>query len=200
MLAPGVIDHLRRELSREDPFGFAENAFERRRLAALEDLIGFDQHYQSGLEIGCAAGATTEFLVPRCTQLRVVDVLPEAIVRCRARLGDPPHVAFAVSQIGNSRGWRESYDVIVVSEVLYYLGARLSVVRTIAKLKRWLRPGGIVIFGSARDRASRRWGLPCGAETAMREWSRDLTEVRRRRCRGATPDEDCILVRYCFHD
>ena len=192
-----VMKYLHAELSRDDPWGLEYSAFEQARYCAMRGLIGWERRYEFGLEVGCATGVFTKFLSDRCNRLRVVDVLPEAVRRCRDRLGNPAHVRFSVADIAQCRGWRERYDLIVVGEILYFLGSRHNVARTIAKLKRWLRPGATVIFCSARDAVSARWGRPCGAETAMREWSADLIEEARVELHGSTADENCIVARYC---
>jgi SAM-dependent methyltransferase len=196
MLSTEVMKYLHDELSRDDPWGLEHSAFEQARYSAMRGLVGPELRYESGLEVGCATGLFTKFLSDRCNRLRVVDVLPEAIRRCRDRLGNQDHVHFSVADIGRCRGWRERYDLIVVGEVLYFLGARRNVARAITKLKRWLRPDGTVLFCSARDAVSARWGMPCGAETAMWEWGADLLEVGKVEVRGSTADENCIVAQY----
>lgn len=194
-LSNRVMSHLRAELNRADPWRLTVSDFEQRRYECMRLLMG-EAEFESGLEVGCAAGAFSEHLVDGCRRLRIVDVLPEAIDRTRQRLGDRERVSYAVAQISDLASWGETYDLVVVAEVLYYITELESVHRTVAHLSGLLRPGGVLIFGSAIDSICARWGLPHGAETAMKEWSKHLREVKRAICIGATADEHAMIVRY----
>lgn len=90
----------------------------------------------------------------------------------------------------------EAYDLIVMSEVLYYLESQNKVAAVVEKVQGWLRPGGHLIFGSAIDSVSSAWGLPCGAETAIGEFSKYLREVERRAVIGSSPHENTLIVKY----
>jgi 2-polyprenyl-3-methyl-5-hydroxy-6-metoxy-1,4-benzoquinol methylase len=196
MLSTGVLEHLRTELARDDPWSLETNLYEQSRYSVMLEFMAQSGKFVSGLEVGCAAGAFTSQMVQRCERLRVVDVLPAAIARCRQRLAGCQNIQFSVADIAEIDGWNESYDLIVIAEVLYYLEAREKIVQTVAKLGKWLKPGGLVIFGSATDSVSSRWGLSYGAETAMSEWSKELREVERRSCIGLTLDDFSLFVKY----
>jgi len=196
MVFPLVLAHLKAELARPDPWRLESNAFEQRRYDVMMSMLQDEGPFDSGLEIGCAAGAFTARLVECCATLRVVDLLPEALARCRARLGDVQKVRYTVADTSETAGWGETYDIIVVSEVLYYLGGRSAVRTAMRNIERLMRPQGILLFGSAVDAVVRRWGLVCGAETVTEEWSRTLDIVEQRLCTGRTPTEHALLVKF----
>ncbi len=196
MLSRDVLHHLSAELARPDPWRLQQNPFEQARYTLMLQMLEGDKRYDSGLEIGCAAGAFTERLAERCARLRVVDVLPEAIRRCRARLAGLSSVHYTVADISEEIGWNETYDLVVVSEVFYYLQDLRAIHRVVTRLYPLVRRGGIVIFGSAADAVVRRWGLEHGAETAMAEWTTLFREVERHVCRGPSPNECALLVKY----
>ena len=196
MAFPLVLAHLKAELARPDPWRLESNAFEQRRYDVMMSMLQDDAPFDSGLEIGCAAGAFTARLVECCGTLRVVDLLPEALARCRARLGDVQKVRYTVADTSETAGWGETYDIIVVSEVLYYLGGRSAVRTAMRNIERLMRPQGILLFGSAVDAVVRRWGLVCGAETVTEEWSRTLDIVEQSLCTGRTPTEHALLVKF----
>jgi SAM-dependent methyltransferase len=196
MASASVLKHLRDELASSDPWAIETNPYERLRYDATLELLDQNGPFENGLEIGCAAGVFSCHLAERCARLRITDLMPRAITRCRRRLRGRDGVVFSVADIADCSDWGETYDLIVLCEVLYYLDDDLAIERTVAKIADWLRPGGLLIFGSATDAATRSWGLAGGAETAMAAWTKALREVRRISCRGADPDERAVVVAY----
>src|SRR4051794_1691719 len=79
--------HLTHELRLSDPWRLESNPFERQRHAEILRVTDGDAPFEAGFEVGCAAGALTAQLTRRCRSLRVIDLLPEAIERCRTRVG-----------------------------------------------------------------------------------------------------------------
>jgi 2-polyprenyl-3-methyl-5-hydroxy-6-metoxy-1,4-benzoquinol methylase len=119
-LAPGYFEALYARDS--DPWRFASSEYERekyaRTLAALPAA-----RYANALEIGCSIGVFTEQLAPRCERLLAIDAaeapLVEAARRCRAQA----NVAFARMFVPSE--WPQgTFDLVLLSEVLYYLQAR----------------------------------------------------------------------------
>ena len=74
-----VAAHLASEISAPDPWRLQSNPFEHRRYAIMLDMIRARGHASQALEIGCAAGIFSELLAPLCTNLHIVDVMPQAI-------------------------------------------------------------------------------------------------------------------------
>jgi predicted TPR repeat methyltransferase len=195
MPSNAVYSHLKYELSRQDPWLLETNPYEQKRYDAMLALISDRPVFHSALEVGCAAGAFTAHIVDRCEQLRVLDLLPEAVDCCQRRLGHRPNVVYNVGDVARCRGWGELYDLIVVAEVLYYLERKERIAKAVARLSSLLCAQGALVFCSVIDSVAKGWGL-FGAETAMAEWSKYLREERRTSCVGSRPDEQSIQVRY----
>ncbi|WP_336922707.1 class I SAM-dependent DNA methyltransferase [Aquipuribacter sp. SD81] len=106
----------------DDPWRIADRWYERRKrdlvLAALPR-----ERFGHALEVGCAAGHLTERLAARCDRVLACDVDATAVGLTRARVaGVAPHVAVEQRRLpGQWPGGR--FDLVVVSEVGYYLGA-----------------------------------------------------------------------------
>jgi predicted TPR repeat methyltransferase len=86
----------------------------------------------------------TRQLAGRCDALLGVDVSDTALNQARERCADLPHVT--LEHMAVPGGWPEgTFDLIVFSEVLYYLGLpgiRDAALRTLTSLA----PGGVVVL------------------------------------------------------
>ena len=103
----------------DDPWGFETSPYERAKydatIAALPPgPIG------SAFEAGCSIGVLTERLATRCDRLLAFDVSDAAIERARARLANAVHVTIERRELPEEMP-AGPYDLIVASEVLYYL-------------------------------------------------------------------------------
>jgi trans-aconitate methyltransferase len=103
----------------EDPWDFAGSPYEiakyRETLAALPN-----RRFSRGLEVGCSIGVQTRLLAERCDWLLALDLAPEAIRRASARCADLPQVELRQAQV--PQDWpADAFDLIVLSEVLYFL-------------------------------------------------------------------------------
>lgn len=186
---------LNRELATDDPWGLDANPFERERHTQMLRLSLAQGSIANALEVGCAAGAFTVQLAPHCQRLTVIDVVPQAIEKARRRMKDPPHISWIVSDVQQFAP-DERFDLIVVAEVLYYVGGIAEMRAAVRNLVRMLAPGGHLVFGSARDANCRRWGHVAGAETIVGMLNETLLEVGRLECRGESVNEDCLLARF----
>ncbi|MES0173857.1 nodulation methyltransferase NodS [Mesorhizobium sp. M0006] len=186
---------LDRELAADDPWRLDGNPFERKRHTQMLQLALAQGSITNALEVGCAAGAFTEKLVPYCQGLTVIDVVAQAIARARQRIKEPSRINWIVSDV-QQFSTDELFDLIVVAEVLYYLGDIAEMRAAVKNLVRVLAPGGHLIFGSARDANCRRWGHAAGAEPVIAMLNETLIEVERLECRGESVNEDCLLVRF----
>ena len=186
---------LSRELAADDPWRLDGNPFERERHTQMLRLSLNQGSITNALEVGCAAGAFTERLAPNCQRLTVIDVVPRAIALARRRMGEPPHISWIVSDVQQFSA-DELFDLIVVAEVLYYVGDIADMRAAVRNLVQLLAPGGHLVFGSARDANCRRWGHAAGAETVIAMLNETLVEVERLECRGESVNEDCLLARF----
>jgi hypothetical protein len=120
------------------------------------------QRFVSGFEIGCSIGVKTRFLAARCDRLLAADFAEAAVVQARQRCADLPHVSFERMQI--PRDWPSTtFDLIVMSDVLYYL-APDEIRRTAEACWKNLAPDGLVLLGNFRQPT----GCPCSGDDAVK--------------------------------
>jgi LmbE family N-acetylglucosaminyl deacetylase len=191
-----VKEHLQSEIAAGDPWRLESNPFEHQRYALMLNMIRTRGPFAHGLEVGCAAGFFTGLLAGVCERLHVVDVLPEAIERAAKRLSERRNITFESASVAGDFADGQSFDLIVVSEVLCYMPDLDTLRRVVANLAGRLAPGGLLVFGSAVDATCARWGLFAGAETAMREWDAHLREADRVACQGSYWGENCLIAAY----
>lgn len=102
-----------------DPWGFRTSGYEQGKyaatLAALSRL-----RYRSALEIGCSIGVFTADLAQRCDAVLAIDGSQSALDAARHHCAASPHVRFERRMVPAAFP-DGSFDLIVLSEVLYYL-------------------------------------------------------------------------------
>lgn len=125
-----------------DPWGFASNPYERAKYARTVGTLG-DRRFSRALELGCANGELTALLAPRCDRLLAVDAAPSAVARAGARLRGARGVEVRRALLPEQLP-REPWELVVASEVLYYLGGELLEL-LVAGLLADLRPGGLLL-------------------------------------------------------
>jgi trans-aconitate methyltransferase len=105
-----------------DPWGFEDRWYEQRKYAiSLAQLP--DRRYRRAFEPGCSIGVLTAMLAGRCDRLLSWDVAAGAVRAAARRTRDLPNVRVERRQIPHE--WPEGrFDLIVFSEILYYLGDR----------------------------------------------------------------------------
>lgn len=102
-----------------DPWGFRTSDYERGKYAATLAALRRPR-YAAALEVGCAIGVLTARLAERCDTLLAIDGSEVALATARADCAGQAHVTFARGMVpGDFPNGR--YDLIVLSEVLYYL-------------------------------------------------------------------------------
>lgn len=114
------LDHFARLYrSRQDPWDYQRSAYEAAKYAAtLEALTR--HHYGRALEAGCSIGVQSALLAPRCEQLLAVDFIERAVEQAAARLAAHPGAEARRAMLPEE--WPQgSYDLIMLSELLYYL-------------------------------------------------------------------------------
>ncbi|GBQ43821.1 class I SAM-dependent methyltransferase [Komagataeibacter europaeus] len=110
---------------RADPWGVATRTYEhdkyRRTLAVLSG-----QHFHHALELGCSIGMMTARLARQCDRVLAVDVAEAALSRARHRCAGLPGVSFHRGQLPGAFPPlpARSCDLIVISEMLYFLSRR----------------------------------------------------------------------------
>lgn len=125
----------------DDPWGLATEAYEARKyaltLAALPRA-----RYRRGFEPGCAIGVLTSALAARCEALVSWDGAAAAVQHAteRVRAG---HVRIEQRRVPGE--WPDgSFDLVVVSELLYFLDADERI-RLYERVRASLEPGGHLV-------------------------------------------------------
>ena len=105
-----------------DPWGLEGGWYEERKRAVLLAALP-DASYRRAFEPGCANGAVTELLAPRCGELYSTDVAPEAVAATRTRCRGLGQVRVEESSILDA--WPDGpFDLVVLAELVYYFDAR----------------------------------------------------------------------------
>lgn len=104
-----------------DPWKFASSDYERDKYAATLAALPAGRRFRRCFEVGCSIGVLTRQLAGRCDSLLGVDVSETALAQARVRCADLPSVEVGLMAVPGA--WPEGrFDLIVFSEVLYYLG------------------------------------------------------------------------------
>jgi LmbE family N-acetylglucosaminyl deacetylase/SAM-dependent methyltransferase len=159
--AEAVFEALHR--SAEDPWRYQDSWYEQRKrsltLAALPE-----QKYDAGLEVGCSIGTLSAELAGRCGRFVAVDASGTAVARAGERLARYPGAE--ARQLTLPQQWPAgSFDLIVVSEVGYYLAAA-ELEELFARIFASLVPGGTLLLCHWRHPVS-GWELDGDAVHAM---------------------------------
>lgn len=126
----------------DDPWKFQSRWYERRKRALTLACLPAER-YAHGFEPGCANGELSADLATRCDRLLVSDGIDKAVALSRQRLSAQPHVE--VRKAWLPADWpRERFDLIVLSEFLFYL--KPATVEMIARqAMAALLPGGVIL-------------------------------------------------------
>jgi predicted TPR repeat methyltransferase len=102
-----------------DPWRFATSDYEREKYEATLAAIG-EARIGRAWEVGCSIGVFTQALAGLCDHLLAVDVAENALAQARTRCAALAHVELQRMHIPDE--WPTGrFDLIVFSEVLYYL-------------------------------------------------------------------------------
>jgi hypothetical protein len=142
-----------------DPWQFRTSRYEQAKYRKTIEVLG-DRRFRSGFEPGCSIAVLTRLLAVRCDALLGVDVIEQALTTARMTCADQPWVRFQQMQVPHQ--WPdEVFDLIVLSEVLYFLSPAdiISIAdRTFATLE----SDGLVLLVNWRGRS----GDPCTGDEA----------------------------------
>jgi SAM-dependent methyltransferase len=126
-----------------DPWDFETSAYEAKKREATIAALG-GRRFNHALEIGCSIGVLTQDLSAICDELVAVDVSAVALEKARQRLGRGSKITFRRAEIPGA--WPEGrYDLIVLSEVLYFLAIE-EIEETSRLAQRALSPGGVCLL------------------------------------------------------
>lgn len=175
-----------------DPWQYESDPGERERfereMAMILAALG-GRAPARALEIGCAEGAFTAHLAPRCGALLAMDASETALARARARQAWPPTVSFVKADLERD-ALPGSRDLIVVTGVLDHI-SRPGVLRGLrGKLVDALEPGGLLLIGNP----------PCNEVVDNAWWGRRLIRGGKWIARFFGEHPELRLVRECSAD
>lgn len=114
-----------------DPWSYRSSAYERAKYAATLEACGTGP-FESALELGGSIGVFSALLASRCRALTTIDFSATAVRIAQAELAHIPRAQPIVGEIPHAIP-DGPYDLVVASEVLYYLDAP-TVAATLARL------------------------------------------------------------------
>lgn len=128
--------------SSDDPWQFKHRWYEARKRALTLACLRHAR-YASGYEPGCANGELSAALADRCDQLLISDGAAAAVTLAQQRCAALPHVRAVRAWIPDD--WPDArFDLIVISELAYYLDAE-ALDGLAAKARGALEPGGDIV-------------------------------------------------------
>lgn len=137
---------------KNDPWNFAESWYEKRKYAITVASLP-KQRYRACFEAGCSIGEMTKVLARRCDEVVAVDCSERAVRMAREAVGDLGHVR--VDHAVLPSGLPDlKFDLVVVSEILYYFTAE-DLTELLDGLLGRLEPGGDIVATHWRVREGR---------------------------------------------
>ncbi|RYG84539.1 MAG: methyltransferase domain-containing protein [Alphaproteobacteria bacterium] len=126
-----------------DPWNYAASPFEAYKRDRLLKACG-DRLYGRGLELACANGETTRRLASRCLRLLAIDASVTVVREAQQRTRHLANVAVRQAVLPGQMP-RGPFDLIVASEILYYLRAA-DMLALLRRIESGLAPGGRVVL------------------------------------------------------
>jgi SAM-dependent methyltransferase len=136
-------------LAKTDPWDLATKWHDQRKYAVTVASLP-RQRYARCYEPGASIGLLTRMLAPRCDAVLAVDSVAEAVATARDEVADLPHVRVEQANLPADLP-DETFDLIVVGDLLYYLSPA-DLQATLDGLIKRLEPGGDLVAVHFRDR------------------------------------------------
>jgi len=126
-----------------DPWNFEQSEYERKKYETTIDYLPKGT-YHNALEIGCSIGVLSEMLAARCEALLSIDISSTALAAAKKRLHGNPSVTFEQRGIPDNFP-AGNYDLIVMSEVGYYLSTD-DLMQAKSRILETMRPGANLVL------------------------------------------------------
>jgi len=127
-----------------DPWDFETSLYEAEKYDSTIFMLG-DRRFARALEIGCSIGVLTARLATICDTLLAADIVDTALAHAKTRCAALQHVQFENRLMPRDWPAGERFDLIVLSEMLYFLTpADISQLATLAAAS--LAPSGIALL------------------------------------------------------
>jgi glycosyltransferase involved in cell wall biosynthesis/peptidoglycan/xylan/chitin deacetylase (PgdA/CDA1 family)/2-polyprenyl-3-methyl-5-hydroxy-6-metoxy-1,4-benzoquinol methylase len=127
-----------------------------------------DKQFHQALEIACAEGHFTAQIAPRVTQLLATDISQIALERAARYCAGQENIRFAHLDLAHD-DLPGTFDLIICSEMLYYVGSLDKLKSVAQKITKALRSGGLLVMAHANllvddpDQPGYDWDMPFGA-------------------------------------
>jgi predicted TPR repeat methyltransferase len=150
-----------------DPWGTLSDPAEQAKAAATLDACG-EGPFERVCDLGTGIGVLAAALAPRCSALLAIDGAPSAVSAAIRRLAPWPHARAQVAVVPADLP-RGRFDLVVASELLYYLDAS-DLETTLGWLDGALMPGGrlVAVHWTGSERDMRQSGHDVHAKLAAR--------------------------------
>ena len=125
-----------------DPWRFRTSDYERDKYAATLAALS-KPRYARALEVGCSIGVFTAQLAGRCDALLAIDASDVALRTARDACAGCDSIVFEARMVP-AEFPPGTFDLIVLSEVIYYLDAA-DLHRLAARCEEALSPGGEIV-------------------------------------------------------
>jgi LmbE family N-acetylglucosaminyl deacetylase len=129
----------------DDPWGYQTSDYEADRFARTIAVLG-GRRYRAALELGCANGVLTHRLAAYCDNITAVDASATALAIARKRLAHVDDVTLLTGNLPDALP-SGSFDLIVLSDFLYYLGF-VGCVRLAHSLQSRAAPGCRIVIAN----------------------------------------------------
>jgi|ERR1700688_3256951 len=159
-----------------DPWDFSGSSYESAKYQMTLAALG-ERNFQNAFEIGCSIGILTSMLATKCLSLLAVDVVDSALATARENCKTLDHVGFKNLQIPVDWPSGQKFDLIICSEVLYFLSPE-DIKRVSELAFESLLPDGNVLLVNYTEKIDE----PCsGAEAAEAfiHFSRNYLVIRK---------------------
>lgn len=130
---------------KEDPWDYTQSPFEREKYEKTLNVI--PSEVKSILEVGSSEGVFTELLLQKGKRVVGIDISETALERARKRLKKyHGQVELRKFNIVKDNGLPGNFDLILASEVLYYLGNKNVLLALEEKFLTFLKEDGYLLL------------------------------------------------------
>jgi cyclopropane fatty-acyl-phospholipid synthase-like methyltransferase len=151
-LSDDYFDHM--YAAADDPWELATRWYDQRKYALTLAALPH-RRYRHAFEPGCSIGTLTELLATRCDRVTAVDVAEAALRSADARLRDVgARERVTLQRSSLDEPWPPGpYDLVVLSEVAYYLAAD-ALAAVLTRESGRLQPGAVLVAAHWRHPVS----------------------------------------------
>lgn len=126
-----------------DPWAFSTSPYEKVRFERMLELAKSVPH-KTILEVGCAEGHFTKFLLQISKNVTAIDVSKQALERAKKRA---PGAKYLLTSLDDFKIPSQKFDLIVASEVMYYVKDKKAMFEKLPKIGNYLLMSNWAFYG-----------------------------------------------------